>query len=147
MGEKDLLWRLSDWRRGKERGTRNKSKWDSRHFGVKTFEERNDIMNLGREHWTRLASGLKRAAPSQIDVSSEEILEIKLSITTLLHFFHITGVGTRYSVINISSSESLSLEESTPKDQSDLSAMLASQLGEREGSGCLWDTFFQRLDT
>ena len=101
----------------------------------------------GAERWTRLASGFKRHCPITNLVSSEEILEIKLSITTLLHFFHITGVGTRYSVINISSSESLSLEESTPKDQSDLSAMLASQLGEREDSGCLWDTFFQRLST
>ena len=86
---------------------------------------------------THLADGLKSAAPSLIGVSSEEFVELKPSITTLLDLFHITGVGTRYSVINISSSESLSLEESTPKDQSDLSAMLASQLGEREDSGCL----------
>ena len=86
---------------------------------------------------THLADGFKSAAPSLIGVSSEEFVELKPSITTLLDFFHITGVGTRYSVINISSSESLSLEESTPKDQSDLSAMLASQLGEREDSGCL----------
>ena len=94
-------------------------------------------MNLGREHWTRLASGLKRTAPSLIDVSSEEILEIKLSITTLLHFFHITGVGTRYSVINISSSESLSLEESTPKDQSDCQqCLLASSEKEKIQVAC-----------
>ena len=46
-------------------------------------------MNLGREHWTRLASGLKRTAPSLIDVSSEEFVELKPSITTLLDFFHI----------------------------------------------------------
>ena len=54
-------------------------------------------MNLGREHWTRLASGLKRAAPSLIDVSSEEFVELKPSITTLLDFFHIKSVS--FSVI------------------------------------------------
>ena len=95
------------------------------------------MMNLGRVHWTRLASGLKRTAPSLIDVSSEEILELKPSITTLLDFFHITGVGTRYSVINISSSESLSLEESAPKDQSDFQqCLLASSEKEKIQVAC-----------
>ena len=75
---------------------------------------------------THLADGLKSAAPSLIAVSSEEFVELKPSITTLLDFFHITGVGTRYSVINLSSSESLSLEESTPKDQSDCQQCLVA---------------------
>ena len=32
------------------RGMRNKSKEIQGHFGVKTFEERNDVMKVGREY-------------------------------------------------------------------------------------------------
>ena len=39
---------------------------------------------------THLADGLKSAAPSLIAVSSEEFVELKPSITTLLDLFHIT---------------------------------------------------------
>ena len=43
---------------------------------------------------THLADGLKSAAPSLIGVSSEEFVELKPSITTLLDFFHIkSGAG------------------------------------------------------
>ena len=81
---------------------------------------------------THLADGFKSAAASLIAVSSEEFVELKPSITTLLVSFRITGVGTRYSVINLSSSESLSLEESAPKDQSDLQqCLLASSEKEK----------------
>ena len=38
---------------------------------------------------THLADGLKSVAPSLIGVSSEEFVELKPSITTLLDFFHI----------------------------------------------------------
>ena len=39
---------IEDAGRKEARGTR--ANGTQGHFGVKTFEERNDIMNLGREH-------------------------------------------------------------------------------------------------
>ena len=39
---------IEDAGRKEARGT--EANGTQEHFGVKTFEERNDIMNLGREH-------------------------------------------------------------------------------------------------
>ena len=89
--KKSLLWRLSDWRRGKGRGARNKSKEIHGHFGVRTL--RRGMMwckwggSIDPSGWC-----LQKGRPSAIAISLEGSVEkYKAFIITLLVSFRFIG--------------------------------------------------------
>ena len=96
--KKNLLWRLSDWRRGKGRGARNKSKEIHGHFGVKTL--RRGMMwckwggSIDPSGWC-----LQKGRPSAIAISLEGSVEkYKAFIITLLVSFRFTTLVKRWKV-------------------------------------------------
>ena len=113
------------WLKTRERRRREEQEQrDSWTLWSKDFEERNDVMKVGREYWPA-GWCLQKGRPSAIAISLEGSVEkYKAFIITLLVSFRFTGVGTRYSMINFSSLESLSLDESAPKRSIRVNAML-----------------------